>query len=1268
MKKIIISIVIAILAIIGLKTTTDAYYVGQRVFLSYNDYEYSNTLYCVQHHQALSRKGHYFNVVGEVKIVGNTSTDHTGKKINSWHNAKLAYMLNGRKGGENSREAVRNAIWGYMRTWLSHVGSKHAGVFTNFSNGVEGNHTGDELEKEAEEYADLMKEENQKIKDKTDQEKVKVTLQKKGDKDYVKVGPINWEFKGQLQKGTVEDENGKEIANVKYCTYKGKEEQWHGIDKIKSGKDFYVIIPADTCPSKITKITGYQEFPGKKTVTIYFLEAEESAVQNLISIHPGGNPKPQIINTPLNYDIELLINLSGYVWIDGIDGKEGKRNNKFNDASSSLYDGNDKLLNGITVRLKDKTTGGIVRQTVTSSLGRYSGGNGDGEYLFEKVLIAKLGDYYVEFEYDGLTYTNVIPYISGTNTSKAAEAAASRKKFNDDFSIIEGNNSRNTGFTRNTAGDIVHNLEYELGEHKAELINNGQYPIIADTEQTGYQIINHYIDGASEIRNINLGLYEREQPDLAILKDLNNVRLTINGYEHTYTYSQRFLNAGEYDGNGFNVGVKFANKYRDMTYSRAIYKSDYEFVHPTDKSKDLKAYIIYEIKMRNEATSLTSQINSLVDYYDSKYELLHVGEALNPNGSVIDSIEHEDSTYNDQYKKTIIKNKTKLEAQTESSIYVEFLVEREGIINILNGRENLKNVVEINSYSTFENDEPYAGVDIDSAPANCIPGDESTYEDDTDSSPSLILEVADNARELAGKMFEDKALDENGKEVPTATLRTGQIRQGNGLYEDGEVGIPNVEITYRENTGSQKVYKTKTIAVEADKYGFIQDEETGLITPEAYKEENASKYLYTYDNEVEKDSPIGIGDFFIKTYIPGDYTVTYTWGDKTYTVQDYKGTIYPERERQQNREWYKNDVEKRLTDAMDNYNKEQDAPKGSRLQIDEEIRRMTTNTLPNITRTQMDSTTPTMAVGVEYDNVTTASSGDQYTYRIYNVDFGIIRRARQDLKLEKRVKTLKVTLANGQVVIDLEVDENGNLKGQHQYVTYMPPSPGSNPGNGFIKLELDNELMQGSILEVGYEFKTTNQGEVDYLSEAYYTYGDKVGDIISITPTGIIDYLDKGWAFDDQKNTQWKVLPEEEDVAKYVGAEVFGDQDTTARNKLVLYTEALKDKALIPLEGQNTATTDLNVSKILTTTDEISLDNETEMVELNRPGGCVPDSIPGNYIPGKGHTETDDYMAETVIVTPATGENLNYILPIVIGITSFIILGAGVVIIKKKVL
>ena len=116
----------------------------------------------------------------------------------------------------------------------------------------------------------------------------------------------------------------------------------------------------------------------------------------------------------------------------------------------------------------------------------------------------------------------------------------------------------------------------------------------------------------------------------------------------------------------------------------------------------------------------------------------------------------------------------------------------------------------------------------------------------------------------------------------------------------------------------------------------------------------------------------------------------------------------------------------------------------------------------------------------------------------------------------------------------------------------------------------------------------------------------------------------------------------------------------------MLYTEELAQSDLKPTES---ATVMLNVSKMLTTSQDIELGNETEIVKVDKPGGPGLTSTPGNYVPGTGpDVEGDDGMAEVVIVTPSTGENLNYIIPTVIIVTAFVVLGVGIIFIKKKVL
>ena len=1311
MKKIVIAIIILLIAILTYTTISKAYSVEESVSIKYSDYINDPNLFCVEHKQSL-RGTLTYKVISEVDINGNVSTDHTGKEINSWYNAKLAYILSGDNGANKESGPVQNAIWNYMYTWMKNVGQYHAGLYDGFASTSKGNDTN--LDSESSDYANELA--NLEVTDNTNKDAIAV----QANGEYIKIGPFNWSFSGKLNEIEVKDQNGNAVGGLTFSQYTGTTASTIGVGDIESGKDFYISVPISSGITRITGITA-KGSATVKGVKIWFLESQSGYnYQDLIAREP--HEAPYDYETPFDYDIPLLgnlkvikvnkdnheiklsgvgfkiknketgkyvhqatdgkityvdenqatefvtdqkgeiliknlvigtyvayetknpnygyeivseglehtvvvdktedfvienkqiyVKLSGYVWLDKQNGKESYRNDLYNTSTDTYQDTEDELLENVNVRLIDRTTGEVVKndkgQDFFAKTREIQIGDGILRYYqFVDVRTENLEQYSIQFEYDGLTYTNVIPHIEVEATgSKAAENAMDRDAFNKKFSTIQGA-SETTGVALDETGNVAHQLSYNKNreQHRSTLINEGlpvgQYPITANTDETNYIIKDHFEYGMEEIPYINLGLYEREQPDLALIKDMQNVRVAVNGYQHIYEYAQRFVNQGEYSGDGFNVGVKFSSKYVSNSYTRAIYKADYEYVNENDKSKELKVYITYRIAVRNESTNLVSQVNSLVDYFDSRYTMVAAGTGLNQEGIITGNIEYTQEGYNDKYAKAIIHTNSKIEAGKQNEFYVQFELGREAVINILNDRENLVNVVEINSYSTFNtNGNVYAGVDVDSNPGNAIPGDTSTYEDDTDASPSLKLEVAD-AREMAGKVFLD---------ATTGELKTGEIRQGSGAYEQGEIGIPGVAITLTENTGSGKVYTATT-------------------------DEN--------------------GDFYIADYIPGDYTLTYTWGDTTYTVQNYKGTVY-NKDRYDanvaNKQWYKTDVDTRWTDATDDYQ--------TRLAIDEELKQITNATQTTIDK--MNATTPTMGIGVEYESTYTASAGDRYTYKIYNLDFGIVERARQDVSLNKRVKTMKVTLANGQVLVDLEVTEDGRLEGQTSNVTYLPPSTSSIPTNGFIRLEMDSELIEGSRLEIGYEIRVDNNSELDYLSENYYKYGIIEGDVITITPSGIIDYLDDDWDFNAENNPDWEAVQKDDtrlDLAENVTNAISID------GTKLLYTEALTRYNLKPTEN---ATIMLNVSKLLTSSDDIELGNETEIVKVDKPGGSDLTTTPGDYVPGTGpNVEGDDDVAEIVIVTPNTGENLNYIIPLVVTITAFVIIGTGIIFIKKKVL
>ena len=1316
-EKLLVGFIIMAIAILAYANIAKAasYSVGQTVSINYTDYLNDDDLFCVEHKQSLNSKKVTYKVISQVDIRGNTSTDHTGKSIESWHNAKLAHILSADNGGNGKQNSpVQNAIWNYMYTWMNNVGQYHAGLYVGFVSNVQGSSS--YLDSTSSDYANELA--NVEFTDNTNKEAIRV----QSDGENLRIGPFNWSFSGTLNSVVVKDQDGNAISGVTFVTYTGTTANTIGIGDIQSGKDFYISIPISSGITGITTITASGSIT-VEGVRIWFLESQSGYnYQNLIA--RDRYDAPYDYETDFEYDIDLLgnlkvikvnednheiklqgvgfkiqnkqtglyvhqaadgtityveeseatefvtdengeilienlivgtyiayetqnpnygyeiisdgvehtvivdkteefvienkqiyVKLSGYVWLDKQSGKQSERNSLYRD---DVNDDTDELLEGVIVRLIDRTTGEVVKNdngedfyAVTKEIDL--GDNIIRYYQFVDVRVEDLENYYIEFEYDGLTYTNVTPHIDMDNGSKAAENPEVRDTFNKGFSTIEGA-SQTTGVALDENGNVAHELTYnkDAEQHTSTLINEGlpvgQYPITANTDETGYSIIDQFEAGMEEIPYINLGLYERIQPDLALIKDMQNVRLAINGYQHIYEYAQRFANLeaqeadGDYSDTAFNVGVKFASEYVDDSYTRAIYKADYEYVNEEDSSRELKVYVTYRIGVMNEASGLTTQVNNLVDYFDSRYTIVAAGTGIDQEGIITGNIEYDQEAYNDEYSKAIIYTNSRIEYGQTNEFYVQFELSREAVLEILNDRETLDNVVEINSYSTFDgNGSVYAGVDLDSNPGNAIPGDMTTYEDDTDSSPSLKLEVAD-AREIAGKVFLDSTSGE---------LLTGQIRQGSGQYEEGETGIPGVEVKLTENTG------------------------TGLV------------YTATTDDN---------GDFYISDFIPGDYTITYTWGDETYTVQNYKGTVYDKARydaNMANKEWYKTDVETRWTDAVDDYD--------TRLAIDAELSEITNAT--EITIHKMDSTTPTLGIGVEYESTYTASYGDRYVYRIENVDFGIVERARQDISLNKRVSTMKLTLANGLPLVDLQITEDGQLEGQTGNVTYLPPSPGSIPANGMVRLELDSEIIQGSRLQIGYEIKATNNSEIEYLSENYYKYGIIEGDVVTITPSAIIDYLDSDWDFDAESNPDWEAI-QKDDSRISLAEEV--RNSTSIDSAKLFYTEALAGYDLQPTES---ATVMLNVSKLLTSSEDIELGNETEIVKVEKPGGPNITSIPGNYVPGTGPSvESDDGMAEIVIVTPNTGENMNYILPIAITVIACVILGVGVVLIKKKVL
>lgn len=63
---------------------------------------------------------------------------------------------------------------------------------------------------------------------------------------------------------------------------------------------------------------------------------------------------------------------------------------------------------------------------------------------------------------------------------------------------------------------------------------------------------------------------------------------------------------------------------------------------------------------------------------------------MKKTSNITGNINFETSNYNEEYSKAIINTNAKIDAQKTHEIYVQFELNREAIINIMNDGENLK--------------------------------------------------------------------------------------------------------------------------------------------------------------------------------------------------------------------------------------------------------------------------------------------------------------------------------------------------------------------------------------------------------------------------------------------------------------------------------------------------------------------------------------------------------------------------------------------------
>ncbi|MDO5557509.1 MAG: SpaA isopeptide-forming pilin-related protein [Clostridia bacterium] len=520
-----------------------------------------------------------------------------------------------------------------------------------------------------------------------------------------------------------------------------------------------------------------------------------------------------------------IIDFKGYVW-------EEKHDN-------NLYGSGDRLLSGIVVKLINTRTGSVIQTTTTAR---------DGSYKFNNINLPSIRNYSsyspnrlnvkIVFEYDGFEF-ECVNYSSQTSGSKAIESVTNRKNLNQRFAQVTGTNTDDRSFSyfRNEDDSKTYKITYKRGSVPNASVTPDNNGINKTNIEAGTDIANHNLEyrfGVGYVDTI-FGLNRRKNIDLDIDMDLVQVDLNINNKRETYT--------------------------NDLSQF-SIYESDIN-EKTISEDRQLKAILKYKVVLKNNTNDFKIRINELVNYYTSGLQINNIYNEAGQKINNSDISKYGESLSYSGYENNYINQDFTIDSKENVTFYIELLADRQYIS--LNLNKNTENLIEISSYTTFHPKSEYIyypGIDENTTPGSIIPGNSSSYEDDTGTA-TVVFDKKTQIRETTGKVFVDTTPQE---------FQSGEERKGDGEYKNGEKAVSGVMVTFVEKTGTGLTYKTIT------------------------------------NND---------GEYTVLGYIPGDYVVQYVYGNDPYDTYNYKSTIY-KKDKYIGMYWYTN-TEKRLSDAVDSW-------------------------------------------------------------------------------------------------------------------------------------------------------------------------------------------------------------------------------------------------------------------------------------------------------------------------------------------------------------
>ena len=735
----------------------------------------------------------------------------------------------------------------------------------------------------------------------------------------------------------------------------------------------------------------------------------------------------------------------------------------------------------------------------------------------------------------------------------------------------------------------------------------------------------------SYIKYINLGIKQIQQPEYSLSQDLDKAVFNMNGSQYTYLYGHR---------NGVEildstvVKARWQSKNSISAYTREIYPSDisYAKLHPNDPKLTLdvvyKIFITDSEQMNIPDMYMERQLNitSLTNKFDQKRYTLNDSKW---------SVEDENS---DEGVATYNGGRIVVGKGQTVPIEIKFSVKYDAIIDILNHPEGIIEAFPTQSHTVGYHDYTRNDYEWNDTPSGRVKDHTSKSYPRDAAAPYLALILGED-RVISGTVFRDD-VDE------IRHMETNEVL-GNGFLDNGESAVKETIVQLIEK-------------------------------PDAALDDLATLYTVGDDKKTPHEinqttNPITTkpnGTYEIKGIIPGNYYIRFLYGDGTQKTVDtegneisvsskeYKSTIVTNTVAQgalgygtnsHGDTWYRHLGTENASVAVDNMTSRKEANYSSGLQ---NVRARTAKAKIDIENTDDEE-------GIINEH--------QQLNQIKGMNFGIIAQPRQIVNIDKTVTYITLKNAQGNTIFSGNPQEGGmpgvtDLDGDNK-----------NGGSKYVRVELAEESIYGSVLEVQYLLKVENNSEINYYGDNYYWFGDPDNQAeVALAPRTVTDQLDstlkfiKYMSIDGKKVEVGSTHEEIEDNGgikrEFTDLRITGwDRIFTTKNTV------LRKKAKKTFE-----TAEILAERILATEDaDLTLKNSAQVSVVERTTDEEDDSREDKEEIIKTirlEVETPDNPEASIVITPPTGEDLQTSqIYIIVTTIALVVLASGIVIVKKFV-